>query len=70
MEEEAREKKGDLEKRRNEAEERMEPKVVTAKCRCGVEWYSGWLASVGVDVARLRLDSPSRVAFSLLLSAG
>lgn len=48
----------------------MEPKVVTAKCRCGVEWYSGWLASVGVDVPRLRLDSPSRVAFSLLLSAG
>lgn len=36
--------------------------MVTAKCRCGVEWYSGWLASVGVDVARLRLDSP-RVAW-------
>lgn len=34
----------------------------------GVQWYSGWLVSVGVDVARLRLDSLSRVAFSLLLS--
>ena len=39
--------------RRNEAEERMEPKVVTTKY-C-TRW-SGRLASVGVDVARLRLD--------------
>lgn len=41
----------------------MVPEVVTAKYRGGAERYSGWLVSVGVDVARLRLDSPSRVAF-------
>ena len=52
------------EKRRNEAEERMErPKWSRRNAVAEWNgWYSGWLASVGVDVARLRLDSP-RVAW-------
>lgn len=49
-----------IKKTRNEAEERMVPKVVTAKYCYGAERYSGRLVSVGVDVKRLRLDSESR----------